>query len=402
MGRRNRNIRAGLNVLIILNQLILKKSKKQSSRLILLLFKLENCLCILLFSKLLMILWYYLLMILNSKGGLKLKLIRRRDYNTKKRLGFEGLYLEESGFKENTPIECSVDKNNGSIMITVVGDSRKCSYKVTRNITRSGKIVPAICIKNKTIESFVESFDNLEIIIFKGVIILASKDKNRNIIISKALIAHNKSLRENIKTVVSSLINLGLITDSIMLDELNEVDISESYSFLENIKRIPKKILCNLKKTFKFNLVDKSKYVSGLTNTSSNSFILSCIIDNSKEDLDADEETEDGLIESLVLTNYFAINHCFLSLLSYKSQVEFLYRRHSKDCLIYVYKNIVNDTCFKEKIKLSTSFKKRIEYLNIQISFRLFQLGFLFLKIRKLINTLSPPLTSKTCLKCLM
>lgn len=331
-----------------------------------------------------------------------MKLIRRRDYKTKKRLGFEGLYLEESGFKENTPIECSIDKNNGSIMITAVSGSRKCSYKVTRNITRSGKTVPAICIKNKTIESFVESFDDLEIIIFKGVIILAAKNKNKNIIISKALIAHNKSLKENVKTVISSLVNLGLITDNVIFDELNEIDINDEYGFSKNIKRIPKKILCNLKKTFKFNLIDKSKCLNSLTNASSNSFILSCIIDNSKEDLDTEEETKDSLIESLVLTNYFAINHCFLSLLSYKSQVEFLYRRHSKDCLIYVYKNIVNDTCFNEKIKLSTSFKKRIEYLNIQMSFRLLQLGFLFLKIRKLINTLSPPLTSKTCLKCLM
>lgn len=85
-----------------------------------------------------------------------MKLIRRRDYKTKKRIGFEGLYLEDSGFLENTPIDCDIDKDNGSIMIRVVNGSKNYSHTVTRNITRSGKTVPAICIKNKSIEKFID------------------------------------------------------------------------------------------------------------------------------------------------------------------------------------------------------------------------------------------------------
>lgn len=339
-----------------------------------------------------------------------MKLIRRRDYKTKKRIGFEGLYLKESGFKENTPIDCSIDEINGSIMIRTVNGSKKCSYKVTRNITRSGKIVPAICIKNKTIEHFIESFNDLEIIIFKGIIILAAKNKNKNIIISKALIAHNKSLRENIKTVVSSLINLGLITDKVMFKEFGEDILNDECCISNNIKRIPKKILCNLKKSFKFNLVERSKCINNVVSISSNTFILSCIIDNSREVLDIDDdEIEGNVIESLILVNYFGIYNCFLSLMSYKIQRDFLYGTYSSEdviltseCLLYVYKNIINETRFEEKILLNMSFKKSIEYLSIQIVFRLLQLGYLFLKIRKLINTLSPPVTSKTCLKCLM
>lgn len=331
-----------------------------------------------------------------------MKLVRRRDYKTKGRLGFEGLYLQDSGFLNDKLINYSINRQNKSLMIKIARNKKSASHKVTHNITRSGKKVPAICIKNKEISSFIKDNSNLEILIFNGIIIVAAKDSNRNVIISQALIAHNKSLKENIKRVFNSLVKLGLIDDSLLLNEFEDYENRDTQFPMNNIMRIPKKVFNKLKTSFRTTIYKNYEKRNVFESVSSNSLVLLSIIKYKREPVTEPDEDE-SILESFIGENYYALNRFSNIYSSYINHISYLYGHHTyifimsalllkNSCTIYI--GVIDSIGFMTRINLLLCFYKRFEYFQVEINTLILYLGFLFLDARKQINTLSPPVLS--------
>ena len=331
-----------------------------------------------------------------------MKVIWKRNYNIQKRLYVEGLYLNEAGFEVGKGISYTLNKQNKSAMIKL--SKRDDANRVTHNISRSGKTVPTIGIRNKIVENFIDGNSNMEMIVFNGVIVLITRDiTNKNIALCEALLTHNKCLKENIKQIFKSLVELGVIEDDIFLQEAALLSI-ENISINKVAKEIPRRILINLKKTLRKNLYKNTNSKNNLVGLSSNSFILCCIIEIKQGNID-DEDESDDLLGNFLSDNYNQIVGCSARLKSVIKQRIQLGRKSVVCRNIfnislehYVAKNID----FKDKITSILTYKKRLFYFGVIVQVKIIHLGKIFLETRKQINTLSPPISLNIRLKCLM
>ena len=330
-----------------------------------------------------------------------MKVIWKRNYNIQKRLYVEGLYLNEAGFEVGKGISYTLNKQNKSAIIKL--SKQNDSNKVTHNISRSGKTVPTIGIRNKIVESFINGNSNMEMIVFNGVIILITRDStNKNIALCEALLTHNTCLRENIKNIFKSLVDLGIIEDDIFLKAAESLDIGRE-SITQVAKEIPKRILMNLKKTLRINLYKDTSSRNNLIGSASNSFILCCIIEAKQDDVE--DKDENDLLGRFLSDNYNQVIGCSVRLESVVKQRIQLGRKS------IIYKDVFNisleyyltkDIDFKDKITFIMTFKKRLFYFNVMVLIKIIHIGKIFLETRKQINTLSPPISLNIRLKCLM
>lgn len=326
-----------------------------------------------------------------------MKIIWKRNYNIKKRLYIEGLYLNEAGFNVGESISYTLNKQNKSAMIRLC--KSKYSNKVTHNISRSGKTVPTIGIRNKIVEDFINNNDNMELLVFNGVIVLINKNEsNQNIALCQALIVHNSSLKSNIKKIFEVLINLKIVDDSIFINALESLNQDVRFTY-KNIGKLPSRIINSLKRKFREQIYKNSKCKSTLASIASNSFVLCCIV---KESIALDD-IEDDILTSFVFENLNVLRGCFNIACSIAKQRIRLYKKNGLSSILASIERCLIEKLNYRVISINLlSYNKRLSYYKKIIETLLRLLGYIFLRIRKQINTLSPPSISNSCLKCLV
>lgn len=317
-----------------------------------------------------------------------MKLIWKRNYNIKNRLYIEGLYLNNAGFTTDRNISYDINRRDNYALIKV---SKSSDNKVTHNISRSGKVVPTIGIRNKAVETFINENTNMEMFVFKGIIVLLSKDKtNKNVALCEALILKNKDISSGIKRLFKILISMGLLEDCDLInDYISNFDYDRSNRRL--IKHIPQKIISKYKQKLKKELKKEDKIKSEGLIRISNEFVLCLIV---KEDVfnelsDDNPEIDDSILEFLSL-NYQHFIICLNNLKSYAKQQKYFYNRQ-----FYVLDNINDKFKIKASIRLilakSILVKDSISYINLLILLEFKNIESNYLNNRKQIKTLSPP-----------
>lgn len=99
-----------------------------------------------------------------------LKEIKKRIYNLKKRIYIEGKYLNDADFIIGAHIKYNINEKHKKVIIELTREKTK--NKVAQTTVRSGNIVPVIDIKSKEVRKFVEDNKNIQLLIYKGKIIL--------------------------------------------------------------------------------------------------------------------------------------------------------------------------------------------------------------------------------------
>ena len=317
-----------------------------------------------------------------------MKLVWKRDYNIKNRLYIEGLYLNDAGFCVDNKISYSINKCNNYAILKIAKSSEN---KVTHNISRSGKIVPTIGIKNKMVESFINENENMELFVFRGIIVLLSRDNtNKNIALCEALIVKNKEINEGIRRIFKILIAMGLLEDVDLID--NGIDKQLSYDLSEkNAKLLSTKLISKHKQKLWNKKINIMKCKKRSFFRKSNSYILCVIVKSS-----CDKHAGDIDLQENDLLEFLAENYCCLTELS--NEIESYFRK----------KIIVDGTKFNVVsglIKFQVNYKKsdrlmailkfyiksKISCINNLVMIRFKYLERYYLINRKQTKTLSPP-----------
>lgn len=320
-----------------------------------------------------------------------MKLIWKRNYNIKNRLYIEGLYLNDAGFTTDKNISYDINRRNNCAIIKI---SKSSDNKVTHNISRSGKVVPTIGVRNKSVESFINENSNMELFVFKGIIVLLSKDKtNKNIALCEALILKNKDISSGIKKIFKILISMGLLEDDILLnDYIHHLNLECSKERFSKI--IPRRILSKYKQNLKKELKKEKKVKNKGFIRISNGFVLCLIV---KEDVDKDIFEDDSFIIDELLeflsVNYQSFIICLNNVKSYIKKHNNINCKDNRDLCSF---NIIDS-----KLKLQESLKvlliakllitNSISYINSLIKLEFMYIERNYLNNRRKIKTLSPP-----------
>ena len=319
-----------------------------------------------------------------------MKLIWKRNYNIKNRLYIEGLYLNEAGFTTDKNISYDINRRNNCALIKL---SKSSDNKVTHNISRSGKVVPTIGVRNKAVESFINENSNMELFVFKGIIVLISKDKtNKNIALCEALILKNKDISSGIKRIFNTLVYMGLLNDCDLInDYINH--FGAEYSKEKLVKQIPRKIISKYKQQLRKELKKEDKIKKEGFIKISNGFVLCLIVkdDVIEDTIDIDSPVENEVIEFLSV-NYQYFNICLNNVKSY------IKNQNNLDLKSYRYTSISNVISLKTKRKslrilvlVELLLKDNISYINELIMLEFMYIEENYLDNRKQIKTLSPP-----------
>lgn len=319
-----------------------------------------------------------------------MKLIWKRNYNIKNRLYIEGLYLNDAGFTTDKNISYDINRRNNCAIIKL---SKSTDNKVTHNISRSGKVVPTIGVRNKTVESFINENSNMELLVFKGIIVLISKDKtNKNIALCEALILKNKDISSGIKRIFNTLVSMGLLNDcDLVNDYINH--FSTEYSKEKSIKQMPRKIISKYKQQLRKELRKEDKIKKEGFIKMSNGFVLRLIVkdDITDDTIDIDSPIENELFDFLSV-NYQYFNICLNNVKSYiknQNNLDLKSCRYNSICSIIDLK--IKRKSLRVVVLIKLLLKDNISYINELIMLEFMYIEENYLNNRKQIKTLSPP-----------